>query len=95
MHYIVNLRLILGEYEKSSMHVVDANTATEASQLALANECNQNCHMEPDGESCWDGSDFVYRVKSCQPIPADFARLLCSLRDGKPYPANDDKEVRA
>lgn len=80
--YIVTLRLHLGEYLKSSNHVVVAEDPESAKKAALEAECHNECRMEPDGVSCWDGSEFFYRAVSCREVPAGMAALFENLRRG-------------
>lgn len=85
-HYIVSLKLYLGEYQKSSNHVVVAEDPASAKKTALESECHIKCLMEPDGVSCWDGSEFFYRAVSCREVPAGMAALFQSLQCGHQPP---------
>lgn len=63
-HYLVSLKLSIGEHEKSSNRLVVADNEQSAGTLALISEC----HNEPDFEddkkqSCWDCGEMIYRVQ--------------------------------
>jgi hypothetical protein len=78
-HFAVKLCIISGEVEKSSLHVVDAQDAHEASKLALQAECH-----EEDEDVCWEddtcvtdlNGEYLYRVKRCVEISSDHATVL-------------------
>jgi len=75
-NYIVKLR-ILGEYEKTTAHLVDAPDPAQAYIAAMAEECNEAPIFSGCGyEECRDGTTgMAYRVESCKPITARQASI--------------------
>lgn len=78
-HFAVNLCIVTGEIEKSSLHVVDAQNADAAAKVALQAEChcddngiyweNDNCVSDMFGE-------FYYNLKNCVEISPEHAAVL-------------------
>lgn len=78
-HYLVRLSLLMDEYDKHTVDVVLAASAKDAMRDALMGECHNECDMQADGRSCYDGGEFFYKVLSCRPIPAGVAALVGML----------------
>lgn len=79
-HWLVKLILYLGEYEKTSHNVVDADDEYAAWKLALEGECHNDCHMDEDGGSCWDGTEFRYVVYEATELTEQDNATLRRLR---------------
>lgn len=73
--YLVKLRLILGEYEKHTTHLIEAEDGEQASEQALADEShNDDAGYQDDGH--WWDDGYVYRVDDCVEVPWDDAVVL-------------------
>lgn len=77
-YWLVKLRMVIGEYEKTSKHLVEAETAEEAGNTAFSYE--QHCdsaEWDDDLEAFMDdGGGMSYRVSSCTEVPWDDAVTL-------------------
>ena len=84
MKYLVRLRLHIGQYEKHTYDVVDAENEKEAGIEALTNECHCEPDFDefPDKDACWDCGEMVYRVMHTLPITDSDARLFNTLTRG-------------
>ena len=79
-HFAVNLCIVNGEVEKSSLHVVDAQNEQDATRLALLDEC----HSDDDFGVEWEDENSLsdvfgecyYSMKSCVEISPDHAAVL-------------------
>ena len=73
IRFLVHLQLPLGEYGKSSIHIVKAEDCKKAGKISLEGEC----HNEPDfsdfseNDAVWDGIEFIYRISSIVEIKSD------------------------
>ena len=65
--YVVKLLLKLGEYEKIGIHLVEADSADEASVKALKDE-SHNDYAGYTSCDVWCDDNFVYQVHSCQQV---------------------------
>jgi hypothetical protein len=75
--YLVNLDLIIGEFEKSSIQLIDAGTARMAGQRAIENECHDKPEWtDKEKDECWDCGQMVYRVHSITKIDKADANVL-------------------
>jgi hypothetical protein len=73
--YLVKLQLQIGEYEKSSTTVVDADNENDAGVMAQVLECHGNEHWE--NETVYDlGGEFAYRVRSVTELTPTDAKIL-------------------
>lgn len=64
-HYLVILRLYLGEHEKTGRHLVIAEDAETAGKMALEGECHSN--PEQDSDAVWDDG-WMYKVHNVHEI---------------------------
>lgn len=64
--FVIKLHMLLGEYEKSSIHLVRAETREIAEKRAIEMES----HNEPVdiGNGGWGDDFFVYRVDSVKEV---------------------------
>ena len=68
-HYLVKLKLQIGEYEKGSDMIITADNEVEAGQMAMGLECHGNAHWGDNRNSVYDlGGEFAYSVRSTQEI---------------------------
>jgi len=73
--YLVTLKLQIGEYEKVSISVVDADNDHDAGVMAQVLECHGNEHWE--NETVYDlGGEFAYRVRSVTELTPPDADIL-------------------
>ena len=73
-YYIVKLNILLGEYEKSSIHLVNAENDTSAILKALQGESHHDDAGDVDGT--WMDGDMNYKVSSAHVVDtADVATL--------------------
>lgn len=62
-YYLVSLTLILGEYEKTSRHFVEAEDKKEAELKALKAESHDDAAGFEDDGNWWDcGYQYVYQA---------------------------------
>lgn len=77
-YWLVKLRMVIGEYEKTSKHFVEAETAEEAGNIAFSYE--QHCddaEWDEDQQSFIDDhGGMAYRVSSCTQVAWDEAIVL-------------------
>ena len=78
--YLVKLKLQIGEYEKSSVSLVDAATSSIAIEQALQGECHGAIE---DGTAHWSdggifdlGGEFHYSVSSCELVNAEHVAVM-------------------
>jgi hypothetical protein len=75
--FIVDLELQIGEYEKGSVHVIDAPTKSHAMLQALADESHGNANMDSCDGVWWDmGGEMAYSVRSCREVSEDVVKTL-------------------
>jgi hypothetical protein len=75
--YFVKLDLIIGEFEKSAEHLVEANNETEASKRAIEAECHGEPEWEDEEyEECWDCGQMVYRMYSVKRVLQEDVKIL-------------------
>lgn len=60
--FLVHLQLQLGEYEKSSIHIVKAEDCKKAGKIAPEGECHNEPDFSefPENDAVWDG--IWYRI---------------------------------
>ena len=77
-HYIVKLTLIMGDIEKGTIQLVNAETREEAGTHALKMECHEDPDFSefPDLQSCWDMGENIYKVYSCQQLDQNEYEVL-------------------
>jgi len=79
-HFAVNLCIVNGEVEKSSLHVVDAQNELDATRLALLAECHSDADFGVEWEDENSLSDkfgeYYYSMKSCVEISPEHAAVL-------------------
>lgn len=66
-HFVVRLELQLGNYEKSTVQIVAADSKTEAEIKALRGESHNDIdrHWDEDSTECWKDDGWTYSVRSC------------------------------
>ena len=65
--YVVTLTMYIGEYEKSSLHLIRAESPKEAGIKAQEYECHNDPDFSHDSGACWD--DWMcYRVANVRQI---------------------------
>jgi len=74
--FFVKLRLQIGEYEKTSQHVLFAEDFEQAARQALANECHGEPDFEEGGDACWDMGEMRYRLDSICNLGRHEAEIL-------------------
>ncbi len=75
--YLVTLTLFLGEYEKTSKHLVTAKHSKSAGKKALQAEChNKPKATDWTGDTQVDDDGFTYRVNSVLELTAEQAKFL-------------------
>ena len=64
--FVIKLHMLLGEYEKSSICLVRAQTRADAEKRAIEMES----HNEPRdmGDGSWADGDFIYRIDSVKEV---------------------------
>lgn len=64
MKYLVTLRLYIGEYEKYTTQIIEAENEKEAGTAALIGECHGEPDFDefPDKDGVWDMYEMVYKV---------------------------------
>lgn len=79
--FIVELKIIAGEYEKSSKKLVEANTSADACDAALLGECHgsigQGAEYDEDRSGISDMYwTFHYSVSSCIEVAEKHADVI-------------------
>ena len=96
--YIVRLTLVIGEYEKSSLTIInDAPNATEAGKMALVREChgnNDNIWFHDDGLIYDMGGEMAYRVRAVDLIEGDDWDILAKHIFDMTYDADMIAEIQ-
>ena len=66
--FIVGVECTIGEYEKRTIHLVEAKTKQQAMLQALADESHGYGRLDEDG-IWWDvGGEMAYKVDHCEKI---------------------------
>ena len=77
-NYIVVLTVVIGEYEKSTNHLVRATNSTNAGTLAMENEShNQDSGFDMNGD--WWDDDMLYRVSLSKEISEEEREAYSSI----------------
>jgi hypothetical protein len=75
--FMVDLKLQIGEYEKSAVHLIDAESKQKAMLQALADESHGNANMDTNDGIWWDmGGEMAYSVRSCREVSEDVVKTL-------------------
>ena len=79
--FLVHLQRQLGEYEKSSIHIVKAEDCKKAGKIAPEGECHNEPDFSefPENDAVWDGIEFIYRISSIVEIKSDQLFVLEQL----------------
>jgi hypothetical protein len=78
--YLVKLRLIIGEFEKSAVHVIIASSSIEARKRAIECECHGTPESMTDNcDEAWDCGQMVYQVTDCDLIEGNDAEVIRRL----------------
>jgi hypothetical protein len=76
-NYLVRLKLQIGEYEKGSDMIINADNEEQAGQMAMALECHGNAHWGEHSGIVYDlGGEFAYSVKGTQELTEDDFQVL-------------------
>lgn len=76
-HYLVTLKLVIGEYEKATDTVIAADNGILAGRMAMAIECHGHAYWAPDMETIYDlGGELAYRVKGVSELTDEEAVVL-------------------
>ena len=76
-NYLVRLKLQIGEYEKGSDMIINADNEQDAGKMAMALECHGNAHWGEDEHCVYDlGGEFAYKVKGTQELTEDDFQVL-------------------
>ncbi len=75
--FLVDLKLQIGEYEKSNVHLIEAETLEQAMLQAMAGESHGNANMDTNDGTWWDmGGEMAYCVNRCSKISDEIAGVL-------------------
>jgi hypothetical protein len=75
--WFVRLDLIIGEFEKASMHIVTAENEKLAGKKAIEDECHDTPDWENDKfDECWDCGQMVYQVNTVIELPEHNYKVL-------------------
>lgn len=75
--FLVDLKLQIGEYEKSTMHLIESETREQAMLQAMADESHGEANMDSCDGVWWDmGGEMAYCVRKCEPITDDIVKAL-------------------
>lgn len=76
--FLVKLRIRIGEYEKSAIHFVRAETEDEAMEEALWGEChNDPKENDQDESGIYDAhGEFYYSVTGCKEVAPEHESIL-------------------
>ena len=79
--YLVKLKLVSGDIEKSSLRLVEADNEREAGIAAMEAEANYNLDFSdyPDGDGCWDGAEWIYTVRGTKRLTTEQAQAYREL----------------
>ncbi len=84
-NFLVNLTLHIGDYEKSSNHLIYADSKEKAGIAALKDECHGEPDVIEDGinQSCWDMGEMLYRVHGVKELTeedaAEYKRITAGV----------------
>lgn len=80
-HYLVKLKMVSGEVEKRSLRLVSVNNESDAGRAAMEAEANYTLDFSdyPEGDGCWDGADWVYKVVAVKPLTDEQAQAYREL----------------
>lgn len=79
--YLVKLKLVSGDIEKSSLRLVEADNEREAGVAAMEAEAHYSLNFDdyPEADGCWDGSEWVYTVRGIKPLTSEQAQAYREL----------------
>lgn len=87
-HYVVRLKVIIGEYEKEAIHLVSAINAHEANFVAIQEEAHDSKTLEWDTLGAMDlGGEFFYRAMTTHKVEPEHLDALRCYLSGIPLPA--------
>ncbi len=75
-HYMVELKLQIGEYEKTAKTLVVASNETDAGKYALALECHGNAELIDGNEASDMGGEMLYSVSKVTKLPKSHVNVL-------------------
>ena len=73
--FLVKLKILAGEYEKSSNQLIEAENKVAAGNEALVNECHDTPEWTDSGVADL-GWEFHYSVYSCKEIAPEHVSIL-------------------
>ena len=75
-YYMVKLKLIIGEQEKNTRHLIRANSKEQATLQAMADESHGAAELTPDGVWLDLHGQMSYTLISCKLLPLELVESL-------------------
>jgi len=80
-HFFVELELNIGEYQKSTRHLITAETREQAMLQAMADESHGCANMDSEDGIWWDmGGEMAYCVSRCDEVSDELVATLKTNR---------------
>lgn len=75
-YYLVKLKVIIGEQEKNTKHLIRANSEEQATLQAMADESHGDAELTPDGVWLDLHGQMAYTRVWCKALPVELVQHL-------------------